>query len=50
MTFTTQLYPSEVCTCCARLADALSRTYRRCRGCYATCPAIGSCSSRKDHR
>ena len=31
----------ETCTCCRRPADAMDRTYRRCRPCYAKCPAIG---------
>ena len=50
MIFTEPLYSHEVCTCCRRLADALDRTYRRCRHCYQTCPAIGGHDTERDHR
>lgn len=44
MIFTEPLYPHEACTCCRDVgAASLDRTYRRCRACYETCPAIGGC-------
>lgn len=38
----TSTTPDERCTCCGQHFDELDRTYRRCRYCYETCPAMGA--------